>query len=276
MRTQVARRSDRVSVRVPIEVVGQDIEGEPFVQLTRTLVISRYGACVPLAQRLAAKQELVIRRVGVKTKRAEVRVVKQISGQPPEYVYGVMLLDSSVNLWDIEFPPLAESEKAVARTLLECGYCQSGEVTYLDETEFKAFVANQSIARYCKACGASSPWKQACCEAPSKPELPATSRPRTEDRRKEVRARVSLTACIRQPDLDEEVVVCENLSHGGLGFRSKNRYAEGSRIEVAVPYSPRAANIFVPAWIVHSQELARGDFFRHGAAYRNRDARPKN
>ncbi len=275
MRTQVARRSDRVSVRVPIEVIGRDIKGQPFVELTRTLVISRYGACVPLAQRLAAKQELVIRRLGLK-KKAEVRVVKQIGGQPPEYVYGVMLVDSSVNLWDIEFPPLAESEKAVARTLLECGYCQSGEVTYLDETEFKAFVANQSIARYCKACGASTPWKQASCEARSKPELPASSRPLTEDRRKEVRARVSLTACIRQPDLEEEVVVCENLSHGGLCFRSKNRYAEGSRIEVAVPYSLRAANIFVPAWIVHSKELARGDFFRHGAAYRNRDARRKN
>ncbi len=275
MRTQVARRSDRVSVGVPIEVIGRDIKGQPFVQLTRTLVISRYGACVPLAQRLAAKQEFVIRRVGLK-KKAEVRVVKQMGGQSPEYVYGVMLLDSSVNLWDIEFPPLAESAKAVARTLLECGYCQSGEVTYLDETEFKAFVANQSIARYCKACGGSTPWKQASCEAPSKPELPATCRPRTEDRRKEVRARVSLTACIRQPDLDDEVVVCENLSHGGLCFRSKNRYAEGSRIEVAVPYSLRAASIFVPAWIVHSKELARGDFFRHGAAYGNRDTRRKH
>jgi len=260
---------------VPIEVIGTDTKGNQFVQQTRTLVVSRYGASVALARKLAPKQELVIRRVGIK-KKAEVRVVGQIGGQSDEYVYGIMLLNPSVNLWDIEFPPLAESEKAVARTLLECGCCQSREVAHLNEIEFKVFVANQGMARYCKGCGASTAWKQALHEALSKPELPPTSRPRTEDRRKEVRAKVSLTACIRQPEFDEEVVVCENISHGGLCFRSKNRYAKGSRVQVAVPYSPRAANIFVPAWIVYSQELPRGDLFRHGVAYRIREARPKN
>ncbi len=275
MRAQVTRRSDRVSIAMPIEVIGADVKGQQFVQQTRTLAISRYGASVALDRKLAPKQELVIRRVGI-NKKAEVQVVGQIDGQSDEYVYGVMLLNPSVNLWDIEFPPLAESEKAVARALLECGCCQGREVTYLNEIEFKAFVANQGIARYCRACGASTTWKQALHEALSKPELPSSSRPRTEDRRKEVRAKVNLTACIRQPDLDEEVVVCENISHGGLCFRSRNQYREGSRIEVAVPYSPRAANVFAPAWIVYSQELPRGDLFRHGVAYRIRGTRHKN
>ncbi len=81
MRIQVARRSDRVSVRVPIEVIGRDIKGQPFVQLTRTLVISRYGACVPLAQRLATKQELVIRRVG----REHVRAAASRERRLPHY-----------------------------------------------------------------------------------------------------------------------------------------------------------------------------------------------
>lgn len=48
-------------------------------------------------------------------------------------------------------------------------------------------------------------------------------------------------------------------------------YPEGSMIEVAVPYSPKAANIFVPAWIVYSKELSRGDIFRHGLSYRIRE-----
>ncbi len=275
MSHQIGRRSDRVSVMLPIEVMGKDVRGNQFIQQTQTLVVSRYGASVAVAHKLAPKQELVIRRVGIK-KEAAVQVVGQINGQSDEYVYGVMLLNPSLNLWDIEFPSLAESEKAVARTLLECDSCQSREVTHLNEIEFKVFVANQGISRYCKDCGASTAWKQALHEALSKPELHPPSKASTEDRRKEVRAKVSLTACIRQTGSDEEVVVCENISHGGLCFRSTNRYGKGSRIEVAVPYSPRAANIFVPAWIAYSQELSRGDLFRHGVAYRIRETRSKN
>jgi hypothetical protein len=273
MRSQATRRSDRVSVTVPIEVIGKDVKGHQFVQQTRTLVISRYGASIALPHKLATKQEFVIRRQGIE-KKAKARVVKQIAGQSGEYVYGVMLLDPRVNLWAIEFPPLAESEKAVARTLLECCCCQSHEVAYFNEIEFKAFVTNQGIARYCGNCSASTTWKQALHEGFSNPELPSTSGPRTEDRRKEIRSKVNLTACIRQPGSDEEVVVCENISNGGLSFRSRSCHLKGSRIQVAVPYSPKAANIFVPAWVVYSRELTRGDVFRHGVAYRIRDSRP--
>jgi PilZ domain len=270
MRSQAARRSDRVSVTVPIEVIGRDINGHQFEQQTRTLVISRYGASIALACKLAPRQEFVIRRQGIE-KKAKVRVVKQVGGQSGEYVYGVMLLDPSVNLWAIEFPPLAESEKAVARTLLECCCCQTHEVAYFNEIEFKAFVTDQGIARYCGNCAASTTWRQALHESFSRPELPSASRSRTQDRRKEVRSKVNLTACIRQPGFDEEVVICENISHGGLSFRSGNCHPKGSRIQVAVPYSPRAANIFVPAWVIYFQELTRGDVFRHGVAYRIRN-----
>ena len=275
MRAQVTRRSDRVAVTVPIEVIGTDIKGNQFLQQTRTLVVSRYGASVALARKLAPKQDLIIRRLGFK-KKAEFRVVGRIAGQSDEYVYGVMVLNPSVNLWDIEFPPLGDSEKAVARTLLECGDCQSREVAHLSEIEFKVFVADQGMARYCRGCGASTTWKQALHEPLSKADLPPASKPHTEDRRKEVRAKVELTACIRQPEFDDEVVVCENMSHGGLCFRSRNQYHKGSRIEVAVPYSPKAANIFISAWIIYSRELSRGDLFSHGVAYRIRDARSKN
>jgi PilZ domain len=270
MRAQPARRSDRVSVTVPIEVIGTDIEGQRFAQRSCTIVVSRYGASVAVARKLAPKQEFVIRRLGLSgDKKAEVRVLRKIGAQSDKYVYGVMLLDPSVDLWDIDFPPPAESEQAVARTLLECACCKSREVTYLNETEFQAFVANQGIVRFCRNCGASTTWKQALRDFLSRPGLPqAAARTRTEDRRKEARSKVSLIACIRRPESDEEVVVCENISHGGLSFRSKNPYTKGSRIEVAVPYSPRAANIFVSAWVVYSQELSRGDLFRHGVTYR--------
>src|SRR6516225_4723952 len=83
--------------------------------------------------------------------------------------------------------------------------------------------------------------------------------------RTRVKARV--LACIRRRGFQEEVVVCEDLSKGGISFRSRNQYAEGSRLEVAVPYTPGAGAIFVPIRIVFSQRITSAGLFRHGAAY---------
>jgi hypothetical protein len=51
-------------------------------------------------------------------------------------------------------------------------------------------------------------------------------------------------------------------------FRSKRRFATDTGIEVAVPYSPDAANIFLPARIVYSEEIPKAGLFRHGTEYR--------
>jgi hypothetical protein len=51
------------------------------------------------------------------------------------------------------------------------------------------------------------------------------------------------------------------------GTRSRNQYVEGSRVEVAVPFTPGAGAIFVPIRIVFSQAIPTAGLFRHGAAY---------
>jgi hypothetical protein len=51
-------------------------------------------------------------------------------------------------------------------------------------------------------------------------------------------------------------------------FRSKRRYDVDAPVEVAVPYSPDAANIFLPARIVYSEEMPKAGLFRHGTEYR--------
>jgi hypothetical protein len=57
------------------------------------------------------------------------------------------------------------------------------------------------------------------------------------------------------------------LSKGGISFRSRNKYPEGTRMEVAVPYTPGAGAIFVPIRIVFSQPITTAGLVRHGAAY---------
>ena len=61
--------------------------------------------------------------------------------------------------------------------------------------------------------------------------------------------------------------MCEDLSRGGLAFRSRNQYPEGTRLEVAVPYTPGSGAIFVPIRIVSSKAIPSAGLFRHGAAY---------
>jgi len=269
MATQVSRRSDRIAVMMPLEVEWKDAEGREFAQKTRTLEVSRRGAIIILPDKLAPKQELLIRCPGGRRQEV-VRVLRQTGRHAEGLVYRVAAVNSGADLWDIEFPALTESEKAFVQALLECGRCQGCEVACLNEIEFKAFVADQALGRYCKSCGASTTWKPVTFEGPAETSAaPLGIVPRTEDKRKEARARVNLLACVRESGNDEEVAVCENISHGGLCIRGKKRYREGAKVEVAVPYSPRSASVFAPAWVVYSREASRGDLFRSGLTYKS-------
>ena len=67
--------------------------------------------------------------------------------------------------------------------------------------------------------------------------------------------------------MNEEIVECENISKGGLCFRSRKHYPENSAIQVAVPYSPGQPAIFVAAQIRRVEELSGPGLFRYGVAY---------
>jgi hypothetical protein len=88
-----------------------------------------------------------------------------------------------------------------------------------------------------------------------------------ENRRKHARTRVTFKACVRRPGLPDDVVACEDMSRGGLRFKSKAKYSEKMRIEVAVPYSPGDQAIFVPAQIAYVQELPEQKMYRCGVTY---------
>jgi hypothetical protein len=205
-------------------------------------------------------------------KEAKAQVVGQIGGQPSGYVYGVALVDPTENIWNIRFPPLTESDKAVVRLLLGCTACEAREVAYLNELEVEVFEANSNLSRSCQQCNDWTLWKLGTSETVPDHRQPAASLPspeaRTGNNRQNVRVAVKqITACIRQAGFGEEIVRVDDLSRGGLRFRSLNTYYEGSRIEVAVPYSRHGANIFVPARIVRFQDLPESKFKEYGVAY---------
>jgi len=174
-----------------------------------------------------------------------------------------------MDLWGVDFPAITENTDAVAKMLLECSYCRTREVAYLSELELRAFETNRGIARHCKTCCVPSIWTQVSNEDEKKiaaraargrraMEAPGSVPSESEQReRQRMRLHTRLTACIRQPDEDDELAVCEDISPIGMCFRSKRRYDAQTLIEVAVPYSPDTANIFLPARIVYSEEISK-------------------
>jgi len=259
-----ARRSDRAPIELDIQVSGTDGQGRSFMEDTRTAIVSRHGAKIRLSRRMVPEQELTVRCV--KTgKESDVRVVGQIGGGPGEYFYGIQLLNQEVNLWGIEFPPITDSRKAVARSLMECGGCYTQELVCLNEFEAEVFEASGSLSRQCKRCVDTTLWKQSVARTPGEPvpqpatgeasRVPAAAQGRTENERNYIRIGLRMRACIRTREGGEEVVTTENVSRGGLSFKSANRYVVGTYVEVAIPYAPGATNIFAPAQIIHVEYL---------------------
>jgi hypothetical protein len=105
-------------------------------------------------------------------------------------------------------------------------------------------------------------------EAPSaSPAKPSIASKAQENRRKHARTRVTFKACVRRPDTPDDIVACEDMSRGGLRFKSSKKYFEKTLIEVAVPYSPGDQAIYVPAQIVYVQELPEQKLYRCGVMY---------
>jgi len=281
MASAALRRSDRVSLTLLLEASGRDANGQEFKQSARTLLINRTGAVVVLDRELQPETQIHLRRQASAEAHREsnVRIVGQFGRQKDGFLYGIEILEDQKDLWGIEFPPISDSSEAVARMLLECSYCRNREVAYLNEMELRGFETNRGIARHCKTCGVPSVWIQAPHEDEKKiaaraararkaAEPPAGPPGEEQRERQRIRLKTRLTACVRQTNSDDELAVCEDISPIGMCFRSKRRYEVDAPVEVAVPYSPDAANIFLPARIVYSEEMPKAGLFRHGSEYR--------
>jgi hypothetical protein len=260
---------------MPVRISAVDVAGEKFSEVGHTLAINRNGATIALNRKLTPGLHLTIRPISSKRESAAL-VMGQLGGQSTIHVYGIALLEANVNVWGIQFPPLPESEEGLARLLLQCGACKAREVVYLDELETDVFEGNHSLPRSCNQCGTWTIWSQTPDELPAvDSEVQATTGPeslvapveRPQNKRKHVRVHVKMKACIRHPGFEEEIVEVKDLSRGGLSFVSSKTYMEGSRIEVAVPYSNGKANIFVAARINGTRQVPGKELTKYGAQY---------
>ncbi|HUC54408.1 MAG TPA: PilZ domain-containing protein [Candidatus Cybelea sp.] len=266
------RQSDRVSFRMPVEASWVTSAGQTITETAETMLVSRSGGVLRFTEKLSTGQELHLRRHldGDMWKNTRARVVAEIDQDPPNtYLYAIHILDPRSDFWDIDFPSPQKAEEALARLLMECSFCQRREVVYLNELQLKSFEIRKCIARVCRLCDSPSIWVESVSEltAPVNGSGQPSVEERVIPRRNRTRVKARILACIRRRGFQEEIVVCEDLSKGGLSFRSRNQYPEGSRVEVAVPYTPGTGAIFVPIRIVFSQTIPTAGLYRHGVAY---------
>ena len=275
METPKKRRSDRISVQLPIILSGTDVTGKDFVEAGRTIVIARYGAKILCQRKLSPQLEIIVHCL-MTNEDAHARVVGQVRESLEGTYYGVELTNQDVDLWGVEFPPIEQSETAIGRVLVECTHCRRRELAYLNEFEAEVLERSRSLWRQCKKCADTSLWRETWLRADE--ELPheevaiaQISPPpppkRTIDDRKHTRLELQMQALIRDPQGWEEVVVSENISRGGLRFKSKKHYAEEWTIEVALPYSSGGANIFSAATIKYIGKTAEEGETVYGVAY---------
>jgi hypothetical protein len=282
------RRSSRIPKEIPILLVGSDMEGKVFSEQAKTVLLSQYGAGIVSEYKLSPEQELILRSLET-NKEAEVRVVGQLGSVGGRYTYGVAFLDQNIDFWGIEFPRATQSEKEANRVLLKCAGCKAREMVEQSDLESDVYMVNEGIVRFCKSCGSSTFWKRAddvvqeeaaAHQFEEEPELPESSATESIDspsdlqpslrpanRRKYLRTRVNFKACIRSFGHGDDIVTCEDISRGGLGFKTSKHYSVKTEIEVASPYSPGSLNMFVRGQIVHVEEVPGEKSFRCGVAY---------
>jgi hypothetical protein len=153
------RRSGRISVAVPILLIGSDSEGKVFSEQMHTVMLSLHGAGIVSRHKLVAEQQLVLREKAT-NREAEIRVVGEIGKQGRMYTYGVAFLEETQRFWLMDFPAGPAHEEQPAVLLLECGGC--GEVMELanGDYEYDICAIQGGLAQYCKECGLLTVWSK--------------------------------------------------------------------------------------------------------------------
>ena len=197
------RQSDRISLRMPVEVAWATAQGATFSQTVETLLVSRNGGVLRFTEKLETGQELHLRRhlEGDQWKHTRARVVAEIDQDANGFLYAIHILEARCDFWDIEFPSLHKAEEALARLLMECSFCQRREVVYLNEMQLKSFEVRRCVARHCRHCESPSIWIESLSEgAGLEGDGTRSTEERVVPRRNRARVKARVLACIRRRD----------------------------------------------------------------------------
>lgn len=263
---ELKRRTERVLLRIPIEVKGKGADGRPFSEKTFTLVLNRNGARISLQHGLRKGDQVSITNLQTKVScpfRVVERTTDMIGEGPPEW--GVECLEPEVDFWGINFPKKAPGLRPdeLIDALLECSKCQARELAQLKLEEYRTLISQSSITRNCAKCGIQTAWGFGFVEAgpeetipsPPAPSAEASSSEELAERRRAKRVTVKLPVRLRLEDGREEIARTENLSKTGVCFASDLLMKEGEILRLTVGYAPGSNEAEISARVVWRRSI---------------------
>jgi hypothetical protein len=104
--TQTAnqRRSQRILLSVPLRVSGKRTNGTPFVEHTKTLIVSAHGALLQLQEPVEEGQSLNVRNVTT-GEEMPCKVADLSPGANGVGEIGVQFAQPNPRFWRVSFPP---------------------------------------------------------------------------------------------------------------------------------------------------------------------------
>lgn len=282
------RRSDRLTLTVPLLISGMDENGEEFECEAQTVNVNRDGARIVIPRFLRSGQQVTVvnklnRRKAVfrvagplaplTEKGGEFGFMGPISlenrGRSGAEATGA---DSSSSLWGIRFPPLVAGEDAAPKALMACRVCKTVELIHTSLIEIEVLETSGILTRPCARCEAETPWGYSENELQSvgSAEAPAPSAASGAERRKHRRVVLQMPILIRDYFGGVEVTKSENVSKGGVGFASEKVYQIGEGVMIACPYDKSGHNIEVPAHIATRRDISGTNRKLYGVRYKGK------
>lgn len=132
------RRTERLSVKVPISVAGEDSSGQPFEEQTTARDISRLGGRILLKSIPREGDKLVIANLATGVKGTFRTTGSYPVGTEGLREWGVQQVDSEANIWDVLFEDAAEPGlDSGASALLVCTTCGQRVFARLRRSEYR-------------------------------------------------------------------------------------------------------------------------------------------
>jgi hypothetical protein len=256
---QFKRRSQRLMLRIPIEVSGIDAAGAAFKEKTYTLAVNSHGARFVLLAPVLLQARLAITNLtNMKTRQFSVvdHVENPSSGMPEWGVEGVELDPS---FWGINFPDEMPrgTPPEVMDVVQECSRCHSRRAVQMTPEQYNNVSAQSVLTRECPNCGMNTEWTLRVTRSENggvTGPRPAVISPPTASRatrRRSNRVSLKLPVRVRLEDVGET----ENISKTGVCFSSKLEIRIGDRVRLTVGYSPGANEKEVSARVVWKRRV---------------------
>lgn len=283
------RRSDRLTLTLPLLIRGVDENGEEFECEAQTINVNRDGARIRIPRFLRngqqvrvinklSRREAIFRVAGplapLTEKGGEFGFMGPISLENQQKSEtGSISIDSSASLWGIRFPPLVAGQDSAPKALLACRQCKTVELIHSSLIEIEVLETSGILTRLCVKCQSETPWGYSegaleTIDSPNEAPLPAGAT--AAERRRHRRVVLQMPVLIRDYFGGVEVTKSENVSKGGVGFASEKTYQIGEGVMIACPYDKASHNIEVPGHIASRREVAGTNCKIYGVRYKGK------